>query len=308
MITYDERMNVDGLASFSPSARKPRAFHKELIVRNRYAALNENMGVTPVTIDDLKRVHDSAYVDAVFAGTTNNGFGNRDPRVPESCLWTVGSLVKACSVAIDIPYQPVCSPTSGFHHAGYAWGGGYCTFNGLLVAAQMHLDKHPSHTVGIIDCDVHYGDGTADILRHMPALAERVVHRTSGQHFNADADRFEFFAWLNESINAVNEAGCQLVIYQAGADMHKDDPLGGFLDDADMAARDRRVFDGIHGAVVWNLAGGYRPSVDGRNPVVETHIQTHGRAHAASLMRQRRHEARNLAGAPDHPAQHSQLG
>ena len=28
-----------------------------------------------------------------------------------------------------------CSPTSGFHHAGYESGYGYCTFNGLMVCA-----------------------------------------------------------------------------------------------------------------------------------------------------------------------------
>lgn len=288
MITYDERMNVDGLASFSPSAGKPRAFHEELVRRNRHAALTENMGVKPVTIDDLKRVHDPNYVDAVFAGTTNNGFENRDPRVPEACLWTVGSLVSACREATRLPHRPICSPTSGFHHAGYAWGGGYCTFNGLLVAAQLHLDEYPDHKVGIIDCDVHYGDGTDDILKRLPALADRVVHRTSGKHFHDDADRFEFFAWLNESINAVNDAGCQLVIYQAGADMHKDDPLGGFLDDADMKARDLRVFQGVHGAIVWNLAGGYRQTVNGHNPVIETHIQTHGQSNIAQAVRRRR--------------------
>lgn len=307
MITYDERMTVPGLASFSPSAGKPQAFYNELVVRNRYAALNQNWNVTPVTIADLKRVHDPAYVDGVFAGTINNGFESRDSRVPEACLWTAGSLVSACRVATRLPHRPVCSPSSGFHHAGYAWGGGYCTFNGLLVAAQLHLDAHPYHKVGIIDCDVHYGDGTDDILKRLPALADRVVHRTSGKHFHDDADRFEFFAWLNESINAVNDAGCQLVIYQAGGDMHKDDPLGGFLDSVDMKARDRRVFDGVHGAVAWNLAGGYRRPVNGHDPVVEGHIQTFGEAHASTLLRKRRLDAIRLAGEPDDSAHYGEV-
>ena len=29
-----------------------------------------------------------------------------------------------------------CSPSSGFHHAGFDYNGAFCTFNGLLVAVQ----------------------------------------------------------------------------------------------------------------------------------------------------------------------------
>lgn len=275
-ITYDERMSVDGVASLSPSASKPRRFHEVLMHYSRFETVHGTLGFSPVTIDDLKRVHDGDYVDGVFAGTINNGFGTRDERIPHACLWTVGSMVRALDVASMHPGSTVCSPSSGFHHAGYSEGGGFCTFNGLLVAAQLYLDKHPDHKVGIIDCDVHYGDGTDDILKHKPGLAAHVVHCTSGKHFHEDTDRFEFFHWLQESINAVNDQGCNAVIYQAGADMHKDDPLGGFLGDADMALRDRMVFDGVLGGVAWNLAGGYRDSRGSKfgDPVLNTHLRT----------------------------------
>lgn len=288
MYVFDQRMTVDGLDSFSPSASKPQRYVDALLHRNRWEAQHCAAGVLPVSIDDLKRVHDPDYVDAVFAGTVNNGFENRDPRVPQACLWTVGSLVSAAEHAVQDPVRPVCSPSSGFHHAGYDYGGGFCTFNGLLVAAQLYLDKHPGHKVGIIDCDVHYGDGTDHILKRKPQLADHVVHRTSGKHFHEDADRFEFFHWLRESIDVVNEQGCQLVLYQAGADMHKDDPLGGFLDDADMALRDRQVFEGVHGAIAWNLAGGYREKVRGVDPVIETHLRTHLAAIQSAVVRGRR--------------------
>jgi acetoin utilization deacetylase AcuC-like enzyme len=54
-------------------------------------------------------------------------------------------------------------------------------------------------------------------------------------------------------------AGYDLLLYQAGADPHIDDPLGGFLTTDELAERDRIVFSvakeiGI--PVVWNLAGG----------------------------------------------------
>ena len=43
-----------------------------------------------------------------------------------------------------------CSPTSGFHHAGRDYASGFCTFNGLAVAAIMGAMQGAK--VGILDC------------------------------------------------------------------------------------------------------------------------------------------------------------
>lgn len=286
-IHYDPRQSVPGLRSLSPSAGKPAALMELLLQRHRFDVQHCTHPVTPVSVDDLKRVHDAAYVDGVFAGRIPNGFECIDARVPEACRWTIGSLVGAVRHAALHPIHPALSPSSGFHHAGHADGGGFCTFNGLAMAAQLYLDDHPGHKVGILDCDVHYGDGTADILRRLPALADRVVHLTSGRDFHEDADRMEFFAWLHQAIQSINDAGCNVVIYQAGADMHKDDPLGGFLDDEDMALRDRMVFRNIRAGIAWNLAGGYRTRRGDCEPVLETHLRTYGEANRSIGFREK---------------------
>lgn len=283
---YHENQSVPGVDSYSPSAGKPALFMERVCQDYRWEREHATAQAVPVTVEQLKLVHDGSYVDNVFAGLTANGFGNTDPRVPEACLWTIGSLLGAMNLATEQWVRPVCSPSSGFHHAGHADGGGFCTFNGLAVAAQLYLSGNPTHRVGIIDCDVHYGDGTADILKHRPELAKRVVHHTSGKFFHGDADRMEFFAWLEEAIQDVNDRNCDVVIYQAGADMHIDDPLGGFLDDNDMASRDRCVFQRVNGALAWNLAGGYRTAGRSCKPVLDTHMRTFAEALQAARVRE----------------------
>ena len=89
----------------------------------------------------------------------------------------------------------------------------------------------------------------------------------------------EEFYWLATSVAMMNGAGCEVVILQAGADMHIDDPLGGLLDDAQMAQRDRYVFKKVRGGVAWCLAGGYRTvagetELERMRPVLETHLET----------------------------------
>ena len=278
-IFFNPNQSVPGLDSFSPSAGKPARF-VELMQHYQFHNYGpQRIGpVTPVTPDDLLRVHSAQYVQGVFDGTTNNGFENRDPRVPVSCLWTIGSMLAAARWALKNPLSPACSPSSGFHHAGTSWGGGYCTFNGLMVVAAKLIGENPSINIGILDCDMHYGDGTADILRTHPQLDERILHRTSGKHFYGDdpqEEALEFHVWLHHSIEELNDFGCDVVLYQAGADMHIQDPLGGFLDDAGMALRDRTVFAGLEAGIAWNLAGGYRTSTDiFSDPVLATHYTT----------------------------------
>ena len=278
---FNPAQNVPGLSVYGPGAGKPQRFMdyaRHFDFRSYGPACTGR--VTPITRDDLLLVHDADYVDGVFSGVILNGFENRDPRVPESCLWTIGSLLAGARYAIAQPWQPVCSPTSGYHHAGHNFGGGFCTFNGLLVVAAKLIAENPALKIGILDCDFHYGDGTADILKHYPALAQSIIHRTQGQHFHGEdveGEALEFTVWLDESIQELNAFGCDLVLYQAGADPHVDDPLGGFLTSAGLVQRDTAVFCGIHAPVVWNLAGGYQTGKTNHflhDPVLTIHYAT----------------------------------
>ena len=60
-------------------------------------------------------------------------------------------------------------------------------------------------------------------------------------------------------------ADCDIILYQAGADAHHNDPLGGFLNNVQMSNRDSIVFKEakkMNIPLVWNLAGGYQVDID----------------------------------------------
>ena len=71
---------------------------------------------------------------------------------------------------------------------------------------------------------------------------------------------------------------CQVLLYQAGADPHIDDPLGPWLPTAQLAERDRIVFYECRSwgiPVAWNLAGGYQTYAGGGiGPVLDIHDNT----------------------------------
>jgi acetoin utilization deacetylase AcuC-like enzyme len=252
-VHYDERMVADA-ESFSPSAGKPRAVVASWQAMGAPIALRTPV---PVTRAQLALAHLPDFVDGVLEGRLANGFGNRLPAVAASLPWTSGAMLSAAREALANGRVAV-APTSGFHHAHYVRGGGFCTFNGLMVTAQVLLTEGAVRSVGILDFDLHYGDGTEDIIERLQ-LRGAVAHYTAGLEWN-DEDRAP--AFLEAIAGYVRRlSGCDVLLYQAGADPHIDDPMGGWLTDAQLAERDWRVFAACawHGLpVAWNLAGGYQ--------------------------------------------------
>lgn len=262
-------------SSFSPSALKPQLVVEDWL--NRPELNVEVCSFEPVTAAQLMLAHDADFVRGVLACEIQNGFGNGDAKVAASLPYTTGSMVAAAEHAV-LHRQAVCSPTSGFHHAGYNSAEGFCTFNGLMVTAMVMKSEGLAHRVGIIDCDKHYGNGTDHIIRKLGV--DWIEHHTMGKHFHGQSDvaKGEFERWLNKAIDAC--LGCDLILYQAGADPHVNDPLGGVLTSQQMSERDHLVFERLgRRALVWNLAGGYQTmpgdtDAERIEPVLALHRET----------------------------------
>ena len=89
-------------------------------------------------------------------------------------------MLTAARTALQLG-KPVCAPVSGFHHAGFDFGGGFCTFNGLAVAAFSALQDKLCDEVWILDFDHHWGNGTHDCLGHSPHGCADIRHYTVGR-------------------------------------------------------------------------------------------------------------------------------
>lgn len=264
-VFYTPQMVADA-DSFSPSASKPAA------VVNSWLQLGIPMDIIapePVTAEDLGRAHLPAYVEAILSCRAANGFGNRSEAVAKSLPFTSGAMLAAARTAMRNGRVAV-APCSGFHHAGYSHGAGFCTFNGLMVAAMALRASGVVSRVGILDFDQHYGDGTDHIIDRL--CVDWISHFSAGQHYHFPVEAKRFLASIPDLVAGMK--GCDVILYQAGADPHIDDPLGGWLTTRQLFERDRLVFEaaarmGI--PVAWNLAGGYQTPL---RKVLEIHDGT----------------------------------
>ena len=238
--------------SFSKSPRKPK-----IVVDAWQRIFPANVEVAefePVTSKQLKLVHSERYVDGVLSGKIPNGFGNYDKAVSDSLLYTSGSMLAAARHALKAGVA--VAPVSGFHHACHNGGGGFCTFEGLALTAKVLKDEKLVKRVGICDCDMHWGNGSADIINRLGF--KFIEHFSAGKNYHVPEDASDFFDRLPSILNRFK--GVDVLLYQAGADPWVGDELGGWLTMSELAERDRIVFkfckeNGI--PLAWNLAGGY---------------------------------------------------
>jgi len=131
------------------------------------------------TDDELLRVHDRAYVGRVLSGTLSAaeirriGFPWSEALVERS-LRSTGAAVDAAAAALADGVA--ASLAGGTHHAGSDWGEGYCLFNDTAVAAREMQARGLVRRVVILDCDVHQGNGTAEIFSGDQSVFTMSIH------------------------------------------------------------------------------------------------------------------------------------
>lgn len=279
-VYYCEEQVVDqGKQSFgfikSPSGLKPKQLADKLSKLPGIQFIKPQ----PVNKADFKICHDSKYVDGIFDLKIENGFGNKSQSVNDSLLYTNGAMLDAAEAARSD--NPTCALVSGFHHAGYRhWIGlGYfCTFNGLMLTAFKFTSAHKK--VAIIDCDMHWGNGTDDILDEF-GKPSNILHISFGRLYTNPSYSKSYLSDLSMGgivYSMLSAFKPNIILYQAGADVHIDDPYGGVLTTEQIYERDYKMFtiaQKLRIPIAWNLAGGYQIAKDGSiDKVLEIHLNT----------------------------------
>jgi acetoin utilization deacetylase AcuC-like enzyme len=229
----------------------------------------------PATYSELCGIHDEEYVRAVRDGdpyslAASNGLG-WDESLFTAVSHSTGGVRSAALWALE--HNTIAgSLSSGLHHAGPTEGNGYCTFNGLALAAHAALAAGAGRVL-ILDLDAHCGGGTAACIDGVDGIEQVDV---SVNHFDSYTSRNDARLVVTDGVDYVNTiehtldgiadpASIGLVLYNAGMDAHGDAGGSHHIDTAAIVQRERLVFDwaGANGLpVAWVLAGGYTVGID----------------------------------------------
>jgi acetoin utilization deacetylase AcuC-like enzyme len=242
------------------------------------------------TDDELARVHDRAYLGRVLSGTLAPAEIRRigfpwSTALVERSLRSTGAAVDAAAAALEDGIA--ASLAGGTHHAGSDWGEGFCVFNDTAVAAREMQARGAVRRVLILDCDVHQGNGTAEIFARDPTVFTMSIHgarnfplRKHPSSLDVALDDGtgddEYLRLLEPAVaESLDRARAELVLYIAGADPYAGDRLGRLaLSKAGLLARDRLVLSAVQGsgaALAIVCGGGYCPDLES---IVDIHAAT----------------------------------
>ncbi len=242
------------------------------------------------TFAQLTAAHDAAYVSAVRTGVpfklaSGNGFP-WDPGIWTATRRSTGGVVAAALKAWRERVN-TGSLSSGLHHAKREHGAGFCTFNGLAVAALAVLAAGAKRVL-ILDLDAHGGGGTHSIL----GSDTRVVHvdlctcifdrhpAKAPSTWDYIQEPPSYLPTLEARLAQVEAVGpFDLCLYNAGVDCHENDGGGGIngLTSEMLRRREEIVFSWARARglpVAFVLAGGYPSDDHSQEAVVALHRQT----------------------------------
>ena len=242
----------------------------------------EGLTPEPALPTDLAITQDPDYIAAIADGTLDQkslrvlGLSWSQVLANRSFLAVNGTLLAARKA---LEFGLACHAAGGTHHAHFAHGAGFCVFNDLAYTAVRLRCEGAVRQVLILDCDVHQGDGTARILQTHDDIFTCSVHcgknypaRKAVSDLDVEIERGAgdraYLATLSDTLNRLTVLcpNPDLVVYDAGVDVHSDDRLG-LLDLSydGIRARDAMVlrhFRGREVPVATVIGGGYGTDLD----------------------------------------------
>lgn len=147
----------------------------------------------------IETVHDKVYIDR-FGDTCFSGkkiFEHPDNQMCsdtyDTAFLAVGGILKTIDMVmkgeIDNAFCAVRPPG---HHAERDHALGFCYFNNVAIAARYLQQMWQIEKIGIIDFDVHHGNGTQHIFEQDPSVFYYSIHEHPTFAFPGTGREFEF--------------------------------------------------------------------------------------------------------------------
>jgi acetoin utilization deacetylase AcuC-like enzyme len=218
----------------------------------------------------LSGLHTADYIQSFLSGREPLASSQGIPWTPairDATFAMLSGQMEAAEYALENAIA--MNLARGFHHAVRERGAGFCPINGLAFVAHRMPDKR----IFVVDCDEHGGNGTEEYAAEMDNLYSASIFGTRfgcrggvrSWAFQVHAAREGFSRYLDvlaEIDELVVRHAPDLILFQAGADCHEDDPKSQVgLSSDQMYQRDLKVFSMARRhriPIAFVVAGGYQ--------------------------------------------------
>ena len=242
--------------------------------------VNFNKNILNVTHTDkyIKNVQNSFPTEGLvfLDGDTIVSPGSKNATID-----AVGSIISAIDGVENKEFKNAfCAVRPPGHHAEKEKAMGFCIYNNIAVGAKYLINHYNYKKVAIIDFDVHHGNGTQDIFfddekvlyistHQYPFYPGTGTGKEKGSYNNilnipleAGTTSKQYLEAYEYVLKKLNEFKPEFILFSAGFDAHKDDPLAQLeLNSKDYYEITKRTLKYAkkycNGKVVSILEGGY---------------------------------------------------
>ncbi|MDZ7292786.1 MAG: histone deacetylase [candidate division KSB1 bacterium] len=228
----------------------------------------------PATHEQLLRVHTERYLDDLYncrwTPRTQDSELPLTREIVDMFILASGGTILAAELALA---EGACVHIGGgFHHAFAEKAEGFCYINDLAVAIREMQTREKIQKAMVIDCDLHQGNGTANIFQQDKSVFTFSIHQWElypvkeksdfDIHLENGITDEEYWRHLENHIpDILDDFRPDLILYQAGADPFEYDQLGDLkLSIHGLSERDRLIFGWAKKRsipVAVTLGGGY---------------------------------------------------
>ncbi len=263
---------------------------RKSLISNQILNIEQLKPADKIAKKDLYLAHDPHYIEGFLKGTLETKKLKKigitwSPQYVERVLASVGGCLQACSSSLEVGFSGLLA--GGTHHAGFDEGEGFCAFNDFAICCLKLLQDKKVKKILIIDLDVHQGNGNASLLNDNNSVTIFCIHSRKNYPFRKvqtphsisledNTNDKDYLDCLNKGLESLKDKKFDIILYQAGVDVLKEDSLGNLSLTLDgVMERDRTVFNfskskNIPLALV--LGGGYSKPI---SSTVKAHLNTY---------------------------------
>ncbi len=255
---YDERYQLHLTGDYHPEVpeRLPRVYQGI-----QEAGLLSHLIHIKASRADMKwidLVHDRGYIQR-FEAACLSGKKMFDSPDNQMCYDTYETALLAVGGILDVAGRIMageldngfCAVRPPGHHAEVGTAMGFCYFNNVAIAARYLQKQWGIKRVGIIDFDVHHGNGTQHIFEQDPTVFYYSIHehpsfaypgtgrefesgKNSGHGYTKNSpvlpgqgdDEYKRLI-QKDMIPAIEKFNPEVILVSVGFDAHMDDDMSG---------------------------------------------------------------------------------
>jgi acetoin utilization deacetylase AcuC-like enzyme len=255
---YDERYLLHLTGNYHPECpERLLAIHKWLETSGMLGKLVP-IKVTRANQRWIEAVHNIHYImrfdEACIAGMDE--FEHPDNAICrdtyETAFLAVGGVLNAIDAVIKGEVDNAfCAVRPPGHHAEIDRAMGFCYFNNVAIGARYLQQQHGVGRIGIIDFDVHHGNGTQHIFDRDPSVFYYSIHEHpsfaypgTGREFETGIGEGEGFTTnspvlpgrgdddykrliMQDLVPAFKKFNPEFILLSAGFDAHESDMMSG---------------------------------------------------------------------------------